>query len=320
MKETMNSRERIYKALAHEEADRYPIDLGMHFSTGISIFAYHKLRKFLGLSTDRIELVDTVQLLARVDEDILKLFHCDTILLNPPYKKPVVWNVRDDYRFLVPEQWLPTMENGYWTLHHGNEKMRLPPGGFFFDGTGWYQAKDYDDEENLKVFCREAERLYRETDKFTCLMGEFCAFFTGLDMACDMLTDPESVVEKQEINVARNIDAFNFVNAHIGKYIQAIELNSDLGMQSGPMLSPEMYEKYCMPYLKRFCDHVHNTSDIKTFLHSCGSVEKLLPYIIEGGIDILNPVQVSAADMNPKLLKAKYGSKICFWGGGCDTQ
>ena len=89
MKETLGSRERIETALAHREGDRYPIDLGMHFSTGISVFAYYNLRKYLGLSTDRIQLADTVQLLARVDDDILDRFHCDTVLLNLPFKNLV---------------------------------------------------------------------------------------------------------------------------------------------------------------------------------------------------------------------------------------
>jgi len=60
--------------------------------------------------------------------------------------------------------------------------------------------------------------------------------------------------------------------------------------------------------------------DIKVFLHACGSIEPLIPYIIEAGVDILNPVQISAANMDPAVLKERYGDKICFWGGGCDTQ
>ena len=106
----------------------------------------------------------------------------------------------------------------------------------------------------------------------------------------------------------------------MGKYINAIEINSDMGMQSGPLCSPASYEECCFPYLKRFCRHVHETSDIKIFLHSCGSIEPLLPYVVEAGVDALNPVQISAAGMDPKVLKEKYGDKICFWGGGCNTQ
>ncbi|MDR0584977.1 MAG: methyltransferase, partial [Treponema sp.] len=91
MRETLTSRERVYKALNHEEGDRYPIDLGMHFSTGISVFAYYNLREYLGLSTGAIQLADTVQMLARVDDDILERFHCDTVLLNPPFKRLKEW-------------------------------------------------------------------------------------------------------------------------------------------------------------------------------------------------------------------------------------
>ena len=86
------------------------------------------------------------------------------------------------------------------------------------------------------------------------------------------------------------------------------------------MLRPEMYGEYCFPYVKQFCDFVHRNSDKKVFLHSCGSIEPLLPYIAEAGVDIINPVQISAQNMNPVTLKEKYGDRLCFWGGGCNTQ
>jgi uroporphyrinogen decarboxylase len=121
-------------------------------------------------------------MLARVDDDILEKFHCDTVLLNPPFKKMREWRVREDYRFLIPEQWSPEIEGDYYVVRRGDEKMRMPLEGFFFDGS-WIQAKDYPGEENLKNNCIEAERIYQETDKFTCLMGEFNAFFTDMEMA-----------------------------------------------------------------------------------------------------------------------------------------
>ncbi len=102
--------------------------------------------------------------------------------------------------------------------------------------------------------------------------------------------------------------------------IDCVGLNSDLGIQNAPMINPEMYAEFCLPYLKDFCSKVHEWSGMKTFMHSCGSIEPLIPHLIEAGIDILNPVQISAANMEPSVLKEKYGSKICFWGGGCDTQ
>jgi uroporphyrinogen decarboxylase len=319
MRETLSSRERVYKALNHEEGDRYPIDLGMHFSTGISVFAYYKLREYLGLSTDSIQLADTVQMLARVDEDILERFHCDTVLLNPPFKKLREWRPRKDYRFLIPEQWNPVIEDGYYVVRRGDAAMRMPPEGFFFDGA-WLQAKDYPDEENLKYFCGEAERVYRETDKFTCLMGEFNAFYTGLEMACDMLTDPEKVIAENKARLKSQTEKFFRILNYRGGHIGCIEINADMGMQSGPFFSPDCFEQFILPYLKKFNHTVHENSDIKLFLHCCGSVKPLIPGLIEAEVDILNPVQISAANMSPAELKREFGDKITFWGGGCNTQ
>ncbi|MDR0472179.1 MAG: hypothetical protein LBH43_00665 [Treponema sp.] len=319
MKEVLTSRERVYRTLNHEEGDRYPIDLGMHFSTGISVFAYYNLRKFLGLSTDRIQLADTVQLLARVDDDILERFHCDTVILNPPFRKLREWHVRDNYRFLVPEQWKPEIDDGYYVVRREEEKMRMPLNGFFFDGS-WIQAKDYSDEENLKVLCQEAERIYRETDKFTCLMGEFNAFFTDIEMACDMLTDPDKVKERNKAFLKSQTEKFFRVLDYGGGHVGCLEINADMGTQSGPFFSNNCFEEFIFPYFREFIRIVHENSNIKIFLHCCGSVKPFIPYFIEAGLDILNPVQISAANMDPTELKTEFGKKITFWGGGCNTQ
>ena len=74
------------------------------------------------------------------------------------------------------------------------------------------------------------------------------------------------------------------------------------------------------PHYARLCAWVHRNTHWKTFLHCCGSIYGLIPHMIEAGIDILNPIQTSAANMQPERLKAEFGGKIVFWGGGCDTQ
>jgi uroporphyrinogen decarboxylase len=94
----------------------------------------------------------------------------------------------------------------------------------------------------------------------------------------------------------------------------------DMGTQNGPMCSPSYIEEFSMPYYKRFCEFVHANSDIKVFLHNCGSIKPLIAMLIDAGIDVLNPVQISADNMDPDELKAEFGDRICFWGGGCDTQ
>ncbi|HEY5561749.1 MAG TPA: uroporphyrinogen decarboxylase family protein [Clostridiaceae bacterium] len=318
--ETMTGRERVSKTINHEKTDRMPIDLGMHFSTGISVFAYKALRDYLGLSTNNIHIADSVQMLARVDEDILERFHCDCMLLNPPWEKPVKWTVRGDNTFWVSDKFNPKLnEKGDWRVSSGKKSMRLPQGGYFFDGE-WLSTNEYSSqEERLKAYAKRAEWLFKETDYFTMEMG-FSGFFGGIEEACDMYTDPEIVIENQKILLKDNLKRVKALISSYGQYIQCIEVNSDLGGQSNPFIKSEMYEEFCLPYLKEFCEFVHRNSDIKIFIHSCGSMKPLIPYLIDAGINIINPVQVSASNMDPKALKTEFGDKICFWGGGCETQ
>ena len=318
-KETMTGRERVYRTIRHQPVDRMPIDLGCHFSTGISVVAYWNLCKYLGYDTDNIEMPDCTQCLARVEDVVAERFHIDTVLLNPPWPTPWRWNIRGPYSFWVPDTFRPKRrDDGAWVMNIDDRHLEMPAGGFFFDGS-WPSFDNMDHGERMKLYAERARRLYEETDRFTLYMG-FGAYFHGIDFACDMLTDPDKCKAINEKDLTSSIENFDEVNKLFGRYIGAVVVNSDLGMQSGPMCSPESYEDACYPYLKRFCDHVHAESDLKIFLHSCGSIAKLMPLIVEAGVDILNPVQISAADMDAAALKAAYGDKITFWGGGCDTQ
>lgn len=94
----------------------------------------------------------------------------------------------------------------------------------------------------------------------------------------------------------------------------------DLGMQTGPMMSKAMYDQFFKPRHKQLFARAKELANIKVMLHSCGSIYKLLPSLIEAGVDILNPVQISAADMDIVVLKREFGKDITFAGGGCDTQ
>jgi uroporphyrinogen-III decarboxylase len=95
---------------------------------------------------------------------------------------------------------------------------------------------------------------------------------------------------------------------------------TDFGTQSGPFISPHSYRKLYMPFHRRVNDWIHQNTPWKTFIHSCGSIIMLLPDILDAGFDILNPVQCSAAGMDPRVLKERFGSRATFWGGGVDTQ
>ena len=195
--ETLTSRERVVRTLRREPVDRMPIDLGCHFSTGISAFAYWHLREYLGLSTDAIWVPDVVQFLAYVDDDILQRFHCDCMLLYPRWQHPMRWSPRPPYEFTLPASLDPEVTaSGDIIVRQGERSMRLPQGGYFVD------FEDYSEEDGYTVtegqadthtytpgFNAKAGFVYRFQRsmgiafeaKYTYLKGNLSSLFEGFE-------------------------------------------------------------------------------------------------------------------------------------------
>jgi uroporphyrinogen-III decarboxylase len=126
------------------------------------------------------------------------------------------------------------------------------------------------------------------------------------------------VFERQcEIGL-KNIE--KLANALGDKVQVAFVSGTDFGTQRGPFISPQAYRDLYKPFQKTINDKIHELTNWKIFIHSCGSIYKLIPDLIEAGFDVLNPVQCSAADMEPDRLKNEFGDQLVFWGGGVDTQ
>jgi uroporphyrinogen-III decarboxylase len=107
----------------------------------------------------------------------------------------------------------------------------------------------------------------------------------------------------------------------VGDRVDAVMIcGTDFGTQSSSFCSVETFRELWLPYYRQVNDWIHGNTRWRTFKHSCGAVEKFLPSFIEAGFDILNPVQCSAAGMEPEKLKQTYGDRLVFWGGGVDTQ
>jgi uroporphyrinogen-III decarboxylase len=95
---------------------------------------------------------------------------------------------------------------------------------------------------------------------------------------------------------------------------------ADFGNQRSQMISIDTFREIYLPYYRKMNDWIHTHTKWKVFKHCCGAIEPLLPHLIEAGFDIMNPVQISAAGMDPEIIKQKYGDKLTFWGGGVRTQ
>ncbi|MHB1454515.1 MAG: uroporphyrinogen decarboxylase family protein [Saccharofermentanales bacterium] len=232
--------------------------------------------------------------------------------------------------------------------------MKLPAGGYFFDNIDRGGEFDEDDlhprrdfKDDFGVFDdatarfleSESRRLYSETSYGIvgmCGGGGFGDVFAlpacwvkgepqGIRKMEDWLVAhllyPEYIRELFDMQSEIALQNLEIYRQAVGDRIQVIWISgTDFGTQNGPFTSVENYRQLYKPYHQKINDWIHRNTDWKTFYHTCGSVVPLLDDFAEAGIDILNPVQCSAAGMDPRFLKEKYGDRFVFWGGGIDTQ
>ena len=356
----MNSRETILAAVNHSETSKVPLDLGATPSSGISAIAYNRLKDHLGIKSGKTLIYDVVQQLAEPEEVILDKFGVDVIDLGRTFNnRPEKWKetrVVDGSLAYYPTWFNPIKnENGSFDVFHedGTRIATMPAKGTFFDQTYFPYREDfpetYDDlpremdkvlwaklahspwdhaeEPNFWETLRaNALQVRKESDRAImlvcgCNLFEWGTFLRGIDyFLMDLLEEPEEVERMLDELVTRHIQLLDTVCKYMGDVVDIIRFGDDLGMDTGPFMSPALYQNLFKPRHQMMCDYVKKNSAMKTFLHSCGSIYKLLPDLIEAGFDIINPVQTNSADMEPDRLKKEFGEDICFWGGGCDTR
>lgn len=350
--EKMTSRERVLAALNHHEPDRVPIDFSGHRSSGIAAVAYPKLREFLGLPPKPVRVYDVIQQLAIVDEDVLDRFGVDTIELGRGFaldeESWSPWTLPDGSPCLVPSWTGIDKEDGRWIIRSKTGKVlaHMPEGVLYFEQT-YYPFLDSDDLQAISAALEEsmwtavasppgpidsqslsegAKQLREKTDRaiiglFGGNLFEIGHFLYRNDQFMMLLAaEPkhahrflDKLVEIHLANLERFLEA-------VGEYIDIILFGDDLGMQTGPMISPQMYREFFKPRHKLLWNRAKQLADVKVMLHCCGGVRELMPDLIEAGVDAINPVQISCSGMDAGRLKADFGKDITLWGGGCDTR
>ncbi len=230
---------------------------------------------------------------------------------------------------------------------------RMPKDGFYFDAVE--RQEPYDPEhldpeewtrdmyslltdEQLRTIETRAKALYEGTSR--ALIGNFgqgafgdIALVPGLQvkhpkgiravadwyMATALYPDYIHGIFERQCEIAlQNLEMYHQA---VGERLAAIFVSgTDFGSQRSALISPRAYRSMYMPYHKRVNDWMHQHTTWKTFFHSCGSMVDIYDHFVEAGVDIVNPVQISAAGMDPEVLKERWGDKLVFWGGGVDTQ
>ena len=348
----MTSRERVLAALNHRETDRIPVDFSGHRSSGIAAIAYPRLRNALGLPPGPVRVYDVIQQLAVVDEDVLDRFGVDAIELGRGFalddESWTPWTLPDGTACFVPAWTQLERDQGRWIIRSESGRIlaHMPDGALYFEQT-YFPFLEGDDldivsdalQESMwtaiasppgpidsRTFADGAKRLRNQTDRaiiglFGGNLFEIGQFFYRNDLFMMLLAaEPQRAhrfLDKLvEIHLA-NLERFL---AAVGEHIDIILFGDDLGMQTGPMISPQMYCEFFKPRHTLLWNRAKELADVKVMLHCCGGVRELFPHLIEAGLDAINPVQISCSGMDAAELKAEFGRDVTFWGGGCDTR
>ncbi|MCK4307910.1 hypothetical protein KAW50_06785 [candidate division WOR-3 bacterium] len=195
------------------------------------------------------------------------------------------------------------------------------------EDLGDYPWPNIKDPERIKGLKEKAKSLHEKDylltiERITGGFFEASFWLRGFeDFYCDLASNPDYACALMDKLLELEMEYWDLLFSEIGDYIDVVLTANDLGGQDGPMISLEMFKKYIKPRMKRLNSFIKKKKpDVFIFFHSCGSVYDLIPDLIETGIDILNPVQVNAKNMDTKRLKKEFGDVLTFWGGGVDTQ
>ena len=324
----MTSRERVRAALAHREPDRIPFDLGGSRMTGIHVRAYARLREALGLPVGAPRVGDITQQLADVEPDVLDALGCDVRGVSPRAASTYRRELREDgeHRTFVDE-WgvgrrMPLDGGLYYDAY-------APPlGGDVEDAAiDAFHWPDAADPARYAGMAEEARRYALEEERAV-QVGSICGGLTeGLfklrgfeDGYMDLAADPARASRLMERILEVKLGYWSRILPQLDGIVDVVGEADDLGGQDRTLFSPATYRALVKPLHRELFGFLHANTDAKVFFHSCGAIRELIPDLVEIGVDVLNPVQVSAAGMDTAALKREFGRDLVFWGGGVDTQ
>lgn len=340
-------------ALARRPVDRNPVDIGGTYVTGIHVDEYLAIARHFGMDVGMPRIYDQSVMLARFDESMRRRLHSDVILLENPVES---WGIRNENwkqwtsprgnKVLVPGGFDPVEgEDGYLYLRDVSGKRiayksrdslyfekyldwYVPPAKLM-SPDAWRTSIPLYSEEDLRLLQRQAEFLFQSTDYS--VHGNFQKgklSTTGLtaghsytDWLCVLLTETGYAAEILAATAERAVENARLYLQAVGSFIDTILVStSDYGTQKCELFDPSLFRDLYAPNMKKINDAIHAASGVKVMYHSCGSIRNILGSMIDSGVDIVNPVQTSAASMDPAELKREFGHKVVFWGGGADTQ
>lgn len=325
----MNSRTRLLTTLDHREPDRVPFDLASTQVTGIHEVAYRALRAALGLPAVEPRLCDAIQRLALPDDDLLQALEVDTRGLFPLNSHNLPFDETDggDY-WLYHDEWgivhRRPKDNG---LYYSIWQAPLPHEDVSVQEIERYPWPDMGAAWRFAGLRAQAER-HRAAGYAVVLKDGFAGIFefaqrmVGMENLLVMMAlRPETAEALFDQLLALKLAYWQTALSELGELVDVVTYADDYGSQASQIISPRMFRRLLKPRVQQvFALQARLAPHAKRFFHSDGNVRPLIPDFIEIGVQILNPIHIRAAGMEPAALKADFGRDLVFWGGGVDTQ
>jgi uroporphyrinogen decarboxylase len=319
---SMTPRQRVLAALNHEEVDRVPIDLGGTPDSTICTGAYLRFVEWLGVKISSPRIIDVAFDLVEIDEAVLKLLPTDTrpLLINPPERSKMHW--LDESTFV--DEWgityrRPLGRRQFDMIAHPLAEATVSD----IERYNWPDVKDPGRYAGLR---EKARQMHEETEFAICAspldtsIFERACWLRGTErFLTDLLLDPPFALALLEKVADVQFELYERFLREVGSFVDVVIIEDDIGIQTGPLVRPELYRQVVKPFHRRYVELIRQHTDAKIIMHSCGSIVDLIEDYIEIGIDALNPMQVSAAGMSPENLAWRFAGRIAFWGG-IDTQ
>jgi len=331
----MTSKERVMTALVHKEPDRIPFDLGATVDTSIHYMAFNDLVRYLGkghLAKDKedIQFIDIVQSVVQLDSDFIREFKIDARGLVPggyaTKWNDVVKREGDDYLLLdsFGAKWFRPVDGYYFDQKPDSFPLTGISSEADIEAFSW---PDLGSPERVKGLREIIKGLGEE---YAIVLGDPTGgiFAQGFRLRgytnfyLDLAGNPSLAAALMDKLTELKLHYWDKVLDEVGDLVDVVMFEDDLGQQDRTLISPQMYRELVKPRHQRLFSFVKEktSGSARVLLHSDGSIYDLIPDLIEIGVDILNPIQVSCAKMNTHQLKKEFGSDLVFWGAGVDTQ
>jgi uroporphyrinogen decarboxylase len=302
--------------------------LGGTYVSGINIKAYKALRVFLGMPEINTAIMDVIQQIVWVDDDVIDRLRADVKNVSLRFPSNYRPNIEEtaDHTYFYDEfklGWRMPKDGGlYYDLFHNPLA-----GNITVEDVNTFPWPDPLDPARF-IGLRERARSIIEDENRAVTIGwlhagmmELFAFLRGFpDYFSDFAANQKLAGVIMDRVLEMQLAYWNKIFDTVGEYVDVVMVHDDFAGQNEMLISPKTYRTMCKPRHKQLISFMHSRSNAKVFFHSCGSIRPVIPDLIEIGVDIINPVQVSSRGMDTAELKREFGRDLAFWGGGIDTQ